>query len=121
MQRLQKHEKTVKWLAKLALDLYGGNIYKSETCLPSCTIISTTAEEQPHNNFKEREVSLFFNNIVEIQTTVIAYGFDSLLVEVGSSLGLWLGLSLVGVFDLIITAIEKLGNRIQSVRGRFVT
>ena len=30
-----------------------------------------------------------------------AYGFFDLVVEVGSSLGLWIGLSALGVFDLL--------------------
>ena len=29
-----------------------------------------------------------------------AYGLDDLVVEVGSSLGLWLGLSALGLFDI---------------------
>lgn len=33
---------------------------------------------------------------------VLAYGFGSLLVEIGSCLGLWLGLSIVGVFDVLV-------------------
>ena len=33
--------------------------------------------------------------------------FSSLLVEVGSSLGLWLGLSLVGLFDVVVQVILK--------------
>ena len=121
LPRLEKHENTVKWLRNLATEAYGGTIYKSETCLPPCTFISAAAEEQPHASTKVRAVILYFNNIVEVQTTVLAYGVDSLLVEAGSSLGLWLGLSMVGVFDLITTAIEKLGKRIQHVRERFVT
>ena len=120
-QRLEKHEKTVKWIRNLANEAYGGTIYKSETCLPSCRFTSAAADAQPQAVHKTRNVILYFNNIVEVQTTVLAYGIDSLLVEIGSSLGLWLGLSIVGVFDLITTAIEKLGERIQHVRERFVT
>ena len=40
-----------------------------------------------------------------------AYGFFDLIVEVGSSLGLWIGLSALGVLDLALD---------QSVRGRRV-
>ena len=116
IQRLQKHEKTVKWLRNIALDSHGGIIYKSETCLPSCTSTSATAKEQLYVTSKERWVFLFFNNRVEVQTTVLAYGVDSLLVEVGSSLGLWLGLSVVGVFDLISTFSEILVKRVQTIR-----
>ena len=44
-------------------------------------------------------------------TKVLAYDFSQLLVEIGSSLGLWLGLSVVGMFDLVVLMalkIEKL-------------
>ena len=113
IQRLEKHEKTVKWIWNLATEAYGGSIYKSETCLPPCTFTSATAEEQPHAAHNLPWVILYFKNIVKVQTTVLAYDFGSLLVEIGSSLGLWLGLSMVGVFDLITSAVEKLGKRIQ--------
>ena len=32
---------------------------------------------------------------------ILAYDATALLVEIGSCLGLWLGLSIVGVYDLI--------------------
>ena len=38
----------------------------------------------------------------KVESVVLAYGFDDLLVEIGSSLGLWLGLSVVGMFDVFV-------------------
>ena len=38
---------------------------------------------------------------------LLAYDVGSLLVEVGSSLGLWLGLSVVGVFDVLVHTLLK--------------
>ena len=37
-----------------------------------------------------------------MEKVVLAYDFDSLIVEIGSSLGLWLGLSIAGMFDILI-------------------
>ena len=34
----------------------------------------------------------------------MAYGVFDLVVEVGSSLGLWVGLSVLGIFDLVLAA-----------------
>ena len=49
---------------------------------------------------------LFFTNDVQVERIVLAYGLEDLLVEVGSCLGLWLGLSIVGVFDLAAVAVQ---------------
>ena len=45
-----------------------------------------------------------------------AYDFFDLVVEAGSSLGLWIGLSALGVFDLLV----KVGNVVKNkVLGMF--
>ena len=63
---------------------------------------------------------LFFSNDVQVRRIVLAYGLDDLLVEVGSCLGLWLGLSVVGIYDIITlllvqmkTVLERLNIKYQ--------
>ena len=113
IERQDRHETTVQWLFSLAHYSFGGIIYKPDACLSPCTILTAISEQQHKFSYTDRVVSLHFNDIVQVQTTVLAYGFDSLLVEVGSSLGLWLGLSLVGVFNLLTAAVEKVVKWIQ--------
>ena len=45
---------------------------------------------------------LKFNKEVKITKYVRTYGLFELVVDVGSSLGLWIGLSIVGVFDIVL-------------------
>ena len=59
-------------------------------------------------------IELHFDETIKIENIVEAYDFGSLLVEVGSSLGLWLGLSVVGLFDVILnifSGIKQLCNQ----------
>ena len=46
-------------------------------------------------------------NLYTVKTTRhrFAYGLFELVVDVGSSLGLWIGLSFLGVFDLVGTGL----------------
>ena len=50
---------------------------------------------------------------IKVESVVLAYGFDDLLVEIGSSLGLWLGLSVVGIFDVFIPSYAWLKNIVK--------
>ena len=118
--RLHKHEHAVNFLSNITLNAIGGKIAPN-ICLPPCTILTATSQQQQVYSSKFRRVTLNFGDIVQVQTTVLAYGVDSLLVEVGSSLGLWLGLSVVGVFDLLATCLTKMVKRSQQVRGRLLT
>ena len=117
MPRLEKHEPTIQWLQLMAHNSFGGKAYKPASCLPPCTILEAIPKQEHKHSYKVPYVYIFFNDKVKVQTTVLAYGIDSLLVEVGSSLGLWLGLSVCGIFDLLTSIFEKLVVRIQ--RGKF--
>ena len=57
---------------------------------------------------KDHTIYIYFNDNVKIETVLLAYGMNSLLVEIGSSLGLWLGLSVVGLFDVLLAIIQKI-------------
>ena len=113
LPRLERYEATVEWLELLAFNSFGGKMYQPAACLPQCTFLTATPKQQHIISFTEREVYLFFKERVDVQTTVLAYDMDSLLVEMGSSLGLWLGLSLVGTYDLLTAFWEKLAKKIQ--------
>ena len=111
-QMFEKHRPTIKWLQELALTSLGGRIYKPDSCLPPCIILTATPKQQQKFDNSDRFIFIFFNEVVQVQNTVLAYDIGSLLVELGSSLGLWLGLSVVGVFDLLTACLGKLAKSI---------
>ena len=51
-----------------------------------------------YNLLDESLVHIVFKEQVKVFTDVYAYGIFSLFVDLGSSLGLWLGLSALSVF-----------------------
>ena len=54
---------------------------------------------------------------VQVKEYHEAYDVFDLVVEVGSSLGLWIGLSALGVFDLLL----KAGAIAKTVLGKYKT
>ena len=76
--------------------------HSSSSCPIPCKTISAHATH--HNSF---ETTMFGNGLaiqftgnVRVETILPAYDFGDLLVDFGSSLGLWLGLSFIGLFDI---------------------
>ena len=112
IKRLPGHKNTADWLERIALLSYGGVKYQSERCLPPCTVLAVYTELQQSASAEEENQSsifFFFDEVVQVKTIGVAYGPDSLLVEIGSCLGLWLGLSVIGFFDLAFTTFERWG------------
>ena len=52
---------------------------------------------------------------------VLAYDLIALLVETGSCLGLWLGLSVVGVFDILVIVASQVKKFIKYVNQHYNT
>ena len=75
----------------------------SENCLPPCVELFAEAELfRKAENEKDAKVSLNFNRKVKVTRYHRRYGPFELVVDVGSSLGLWIGLSALGIVDLIL-------------------
>ena len=55
-------------------------------------------------------ICLFFKSNAKVTEEMMAYGLVDLAVEVGSSLGLWVGLSALGIFDLFMDIAAKFHN-----------
>ena len=70
--------------------------------------LSTQSEFLERHSYVKHLIKLVFDGTADVQTSVLAYDLDALLVEVGSSLGLWLGLSVVGIFDEIVLVLNKI-------------
>ena len=108
IQRLPEHESLFRWLYGLVVASWGEIQLKTGGCLPPCTIISAHSKYlQTGTGWKHNYIGLYFEEKVDVAHIVLVYGLGALLVEIGSCLGLWLGLSVVGVFDIIVIAIQK--------------
>ena len=92
----------------------------SEECKPPCTQMKVASKQTSYasGNWSGIYLNMLFNDIIKIHNEVTSYDIFSLCVEVGSSLGLWIGLSAMGVFHLTLTVIRKAKgtNQIFSLR-----
>ena len=107
IQRLPRHESLVNYLRSIIIESYRDHGIHSTLCLPPCTIRSvhsTFLKSYPKPNYPGNQIYLNFQPEIVVQKVVPAYGIGALLVEVGSCLGLWLGLSVMGVYEVLVTA-----------------
>ena len=119
-QRLPEHEALLNWIFVMVLNSIGGKQYESKKCPLPCKILSVKSTFLQTEGLPEGDANyfiLFFSNDVQVRRIVLAYGLDDLLVEVGSCLGLWLGLSVVGVFDIMVLTLIQLKMAVQHLRS----
>ena len=79
----------------------------SKTCLKPCQELRANVKF----NYKisgtyETKTTMSFQKTVKVTRYLKAYRVSDLVVEAGSALGLWIGLSALGVFDLLLQAGE---------------
>ena len=60
---------------------------------------------------------MYYKSRVTKTTIRSAYGMADLLVEVGSCLGLWLGVSVIGLYDVTTLGVPRLSARIKQAIG----
>ena len=98
------------WLRYIIINAYGGIHYEHHLCPLPCSVLKARAifrqsgsglVYQQHN-----QLELHFQASMDVERILIAYGIMDLLVETGSCIGLWLGLSIVGVFDMAAIAVQ---------------
>ena len=116
IQRLLKHEPLVKWIFNMVINSYGGIEYESESCPQSCTLLSAHSAMtlSGYPMFQYSLIFLYFKKDIQVEKIVLAYDSTALLVEIGSCLGLWLGLSIVGIFDLMVLAARKTKGQLKA-------
>ena len=100
----------------ILLDYLLGNYNKIKSgldlepsCLPPCHQVEVQITHLRDFNaaaWDSSKIFLMFDDNVERRTNSPKYSIRDLLVEVGSALGLWLGLSVIGSFDLIVDLIK---------------
>ena len=109
LERLPKHESLLKELQSIILAAWGGYEYESENCPRPCTLISVEAKYlQSGTGGANNYISIDFAPFVQLEYIVLQYDFTQLVVEIGSSLGLWLGLSVVGLFDILVIVVDRI-------------
>ena len=76
----------------------------SNACKQPCQILKFKLNKITHttNRINYGYVRCSFNDEVIVHTEVLAYDMFSLVVDLGSSLGLWLGLSAISVVGSFI-------------------
>ena len=86
----------------------------SGNCLKPCKGLFADSKmfiEKETEENEEMVAYLTFVKEVKVTKYVRSYGLFELVVDVGSSLGLWIGLSIVGVFDLVLDAVITIRKR----------
>ena len=55
---------------------------------------------------KSGRANIYFDEQVEVTEKTFNYGYYNFIIDVGSSIGLWFGLSVFGIYDLVIQTFE---------------
>ena len=95
---------------KLAKKIYGIEPIKSKKCRNPCRRMKVSAKKMYHKkNYREYgEIHLMFDDEVTVYTLVDINGVFDLITDLGSALGLWLGLSALNLFDGFSTILHTL-------------
>ena len=62
--------------------------------------------------------TLMFDEIVIFTEDIIIYDFSNFLVDLGSNVGMWFGLSVVGLTDLIMNAFSRIKTALMSLKNK---
>ena len=107
MKKLGKHEPIVQWLRSIVTRSLAGFQYQSVSCLNPCAVQVKLAFEMKSVN-GDAFSAIHFDETVGVKTIRPSYTFTDLVVEMGSSLGLWLGLSMIGLWEVCVFVTARL-------------
>ena len=80
-------------------------------CKKMTNWVSLTAERTGYLT----SLRIRFDKLVKIKKKVVVYTLFNFIIDVGSSLGLWLGLSALGITDLTMQAVKILRRWLSSL------
>ena len=112
-------EELVKEPYETALKILNMDNYAAKRrCMKPCTftrsnILSNGYYEDEYNG---AALKITFDDLVIKHTKVINYDFSDYLVDMGSSLGLWFGLSVFGILDLGLLIMQGMKNFSETAR-----
>ena len=120
--RLPIHKDLHSFLETILVPSWAGQAHKSDSCPPPCTTLSAKSiylRTIARSTLPKDKIHLHFDENIKVERIVPAYDFGTLLVEIGSSLGLWLGLSVVGVFDALVIIVAHFVKIWKWMQGYF--
>ena len=84
--------------------LHGLEVKFFKSCLPPCLTmkLKSSLRGRFSNNLNEAFIEIIINDEINVNKDVYAYDMFSLIVDLGSALGLWLGLSALSIFDFLL-------------------
>ena len=86
----------------------------SSACRKPCIELVINSKLTKKLDRSKVEYALKIKKEVKVTKYVDAYGIFDLIVEVGSSLGLWIGLSAVGILDLLLDMVISTQNNLKN-------
>ena len=115
----EQKEKIFRIVRKILLAREFQRVERLKGCPRPCTEIKMTSKQtRIKAGFPGmQEVALSFQYEVRVTKYRMAYGVFDLVVEIGSSLGLWIGLSALGILDLLIQAGVSSKAKIEEIIG----
>ena len=91
----------------------------SKSCPRPCKHISVqVTKENAFNTNNQDFIELHVASKLKILRHISNYDEFDLIVEVGSALGLWIGLSALGIFDIFLEYTLKCQSILQSLRNK---
>ena len=82
---------------------------ESNWCLPACkqTYYHVELAHSEKVFVNKNWVDIKFTDVINVDSETNGYDSFRLIIEVGSSLGLWLGLCIIALFDMMIEGIKR--------------
>ena len=103
--------------------IYMKNFPAKEKCYKPCTVAQSMIFFNGEDNKKiifSTFLTLDFINEVVYTTKKLAYGSSEFLIDMGSSLGLWFGLSVFGITDIGIITLKWVNDKRREIRRKYL-
>ena len=88
------------------------NIRLEDECRQSCKETTYVVNEKGSKKWGSSWAHIIFNQKVIVTERMPNYDMFKYIIDVGSSLGLWLGLSVLGLHDLVVWAVQFFNNSV---------